>query len=187
MNDTDLRSKSPSAKALYLREWRKKHPGKNAQYVKAYWQRKDEQLRGERKDVDNKDECSLELQLVNLINDVNTIIVSDGDINDSPNSISENIRRLCIIAKYATGIGDGKWQIYLPKICREISNDDYDCHTPLDRFNAFSEWTSALRTYLIKYDGLYYRACVIAAYNPTVETVTLILPRWMQIGNEDDE
>ena len=37
------------AKAAYLREWKRRNPEKQRQYVEAYWERKAAQLEAERK------------------------------------------------------------------------------------------------------------------------------------------
>lgn len=36
----ELSEKAKELKAQYLREWRQKNPGKNAQYCAQYWERK---------------------------------------------------------------------------------------------------------------------------------------------------
>lgn len=36
------------AQAAYLREWRRKHPEKNKQYVESYWSRRIERMKAEK-------------------------------------------------------------------------------------------------------------------------------------------
>ena len=42
-----LSEKARELKAKYLREWRQKNPGKNAQYCADYWERKAQQAEKE--------------------------------------------------------------------------------------------------------------------------------------------
>lgn len=40
-----LTPEARAARAAYLREWRKRHPGKQAEYTRRSWERKAEQIR----------------------------------------------------------------------------------------------------------------------------------------------
>lgn len=50
-NDTVSRNEAPSARAAYQREWRKRNPYKNREYIQRYWARKDAALREARGDA----------------------------------------------------------------------------------------------------------------------------------------
>lgn len=51
-----MTAEARAARAKYMREWRKKNPGKQKEYTAKTWERKGEQIRAEREAASNGNE-----------------------------------------------------------------------------------------------------------------------------------
>jgi len=54
MDSKELTPEAKAARAAYLREWRRRHPGKQTEYTRRSWERKAEQIRAQQ--IQNTDD-----------------------------------------------------------------------------------------------------------------------------------
>lgn len=87
-------------------------------------------------------------------------------------------------------------QVYLPKICKEISIDPRKYSTlrkadqrsvQQQRFDTFARWIAPLETYMSEIDGVYYRVCTVEKYDELAETVTLNMPYFFRLYEQIQE